>query len=103
MTGRLAVFDRFANLQTADLARGKPDPDMLLRAMAETGAGAPSTVMIGDTGFDIEMAVNAGVMAIGVGWGYHDGDRLQASGARSIIHSFTDLPEALEALMEAER
>jgi len=29
--------DRFHTLQTADLCRSKPDPEMVLRAMAETG------------------------------------------------------------------
>ena len=30
---------RFVTLQTPDIAVGKPAPDMMLRAMAETGAG----------------------------------------------------------------
>ena len=33
--------------------------------------------MIGDTTYDIEMARNAGVGAIGVAWGYHAPARLQ--------------------------
>ena len=41
--------------------RGKPHPEMLLRAMAQAGASANETVIIGDTTYDIEMGVAAGV------------------------------------------
>ena len=64
--------DRFHTLQTADLCRSKPDPEMVLRAMAETGMEAAATVVIGDTSFDMEMARSAGATAIGVAWGYHE-------------------------------
>ena len=50
----------FHTLQTGDRCRGKPDPDMLERACAETGLRAAETVMIGDTAFDMEMARSAG-------------------------------------------
>src|SRR5690242_19124516 len=65
------LLDRFVTLQTADDAPGKPHPEMLRRAMAETGADPSATAMIGDTTYDIVMALNAGTAAIGVGWGYH--------------------------------
>lgn len=67
---RHGILDRFATLQTADDAAGKPAPDMLLRAMAETGADPDSTVMVGDTTFDMAMARAARVSAIGVSWGH---------------------------------
>ena len=35
-----------------------------------------NVLMIGDTTFDIEMARNADVGAIGVSWGYHDIEQL---------------------------
>ena len=40
--------------------------------MAEAGATPATTVMIGDTSFDMAMARAAGARAIGVAWGYHD-------------------------------
>ena len=55
--------------------------------------------MIGDTTFDMEMAVNAGVSAIGVSWGYHTDGELLAAGARVIVHGFHDLPGALESII----
>ncbi len=54
--------------------------------------------MIGDTSYDIEMAVNAGVTALGVDWGYHDAEELRASGASHVVKSFPELPATLEVL-----
>ena len=48
----------FATIQTADDAPSKPDPAMLLQAMAETGADPSMTVMIGDTTPDLQLAAN---------------------------------------------
>ncbi len=96
---RFGLAGRFVTLQTADLALGKPSPDMLHRAMAEAGADALATVMIGDTSFDMEMAINAKVAAIGVGWGYHEDAELLAAGADRVIAAFDELLAAAEALI----
>jgi phosphoglycolate phosphatase len=98
---RHGLSGRFVSLQTADSAPGKPDPGMLKKAMADAGADVGNTVMIGDTTFDVEMANNAGVLAIGVGWGYHENDELTAAGARRVIAGFDDLVPSLNELMEA--
>ena len=90
--------DRFHTLQTADLCRSKPDPEMVLRAMTETGVEASATVVIGDTSFDIEMARSAGATAIGVAWGYHEVAELAKAGAHAIIHQPADLLVELRRL-----
>lgn len=95
------LASRFMTLQTADVAQGKPSPDMLNRAMNDTGATPETTVMIGDTTFDMEMAQNAGTMAIGVTWGYHQPGELMAAGAHRIVTAFGEVPKAVEELMEA--
>ena len=94
------LLERFATLQTADRAPGKPNPEMLFKAMDETGASPVGTVMIGDTTYDMEMAVNAGVLAIGVAWGYHEIQELERSGARAIVRTYAELPDLLQNLME---
>ncbi len=96
---RFGLMGRFVTLQTADLAPGKPAPNMLHRAMEEAGADTGATVMIGDTSFDMEMARNAKVAAIGVGWGYHDERELTAAGAHRVIADFGELIGAAEALI----
>lgn len=90
------ILERFVTRQTADVARGKPHPEMILRAMSETGVERQNTVMIGDTTFDMEMAVSAGTRAIGVGWGYHDEDELLEAGATVVVG---DGPALLDALI----
>ena len=68
---------------------------MLHNAMEETGGTEAKTVMIGDTTFDMEMAVNAGVMGIGVSWGYHTVEELCSAGATHVICSFEQLTSLL--------
>jgi phosphoglycolate phosphatase len=88
------LLDRFVTLQTADDAPGKPHPEMLRRAMAETGADPATTAMIGDTTYDILMALNAGTAAIGVGWGYHPPEELRAAGAHEVVDAAHDVRPA---------
>ena len=88
----------FTILKTADDGPGKPNPGILLDAIAEAGASPLSTVMIGDTVFDVAMARSAGAYAIGVGWGYHEPVELDAAGAHAILDHFSDLPPTLDKL-----
>lgn len=88
--------DHFVTLQTADKARGKPDPQMLHFAMEEAGATADNTVMIGDTTFDIEMANAASVRALGVAWGYHAPTDLMSAGAETVAEAVPDLHNILK-------
>jgi len=89
----------FTTVKTSDDGPGKPNPHMLIYAMAETGADASQTVMIGDTVFDVEMALSARVAAIGVAWGYHEDAELKAAGAAAIAKSFGELPGLIEAAL----
>lgn len=98
--GKHGISGHFVTLQTPDHNPSKPHPGMLLRAMAETGATAAETVMIGDTTFDIELAVAAGVAAIGVTWGYHEADTLLKAGAATLIDSYDELDEAIARVLE---
>ena len=88
----------FTTLQTPDVAPGKPHPGMLENAMDATGAYAANSFMIGDTTFDIEMAVNAGVRSVGVSWGYHTVQELEAAGADRIIDSLAQLPAVIQEM-----
>jgi phosphoglycolate phosphatase len=87
----------FMTIQTADDNPSKPDPAMILRAMAETGAEPGATVMVGDTSYDMEMARSAGVRAVGVGWGYHEPERLLAAGAETVVATGADLLANIDA------
>ncbi len=76
--------ERFVSLQTADRHPSKPHPSMVLQAMADAGAAPEATVVIGDTAFDMGMALAAGATALGAGWGYHDVAELTAAGADGV-------------------
>ncbi len=88
----------FVTMQTADDAPSKPHPEMVLRAMAETGAAPLDTILIGDTSFDMTMARAAGVRAVGVTWGYHSRDVLVQSGAERLVEHAAALPVVLDEL-----
>lgn len=100
---RHGIIGRFTVLKTADDSPGKPNPDMLLAAMDETGATPRTTVMIGDTVFDIEMAVNARTPAIGVGWGYHEPAELVSAGAEEVVEQFGDVVGAVTGIWGGRR
>lgn len=87
--------DRFVTLQTADRHPSKPHPSMALEAMAEAGAAPQTTVMIGDTSFDMAMGVAAGARSLGVDWGYHEIDDLVAAGAYHVALHPTHIMEAV--------
>lgn len=89
----------FMTMQTADRHPGKPHPAMLRQAMAEAGAEPATTVLIGDTSFDMAVARSAGVAPVGVSWGYHAVSELRDSGADAVIDRFEDLPAHVEGLI----
>jgi phosphoglycolate phosphatase len=94
---RFELQNRFVTTQTGDDGPGKPNPYMLLRAMEDAGVEPGQTAMIGDTSFDILMAVSAGAHAFGVAWGYHEPLELREAGAHMVIERFAELPPALHS------
>jgi phosphoglycolate phosphatase len=85
----------FVTIQTADDHPSKPDPAMILQAMAEVGAAPARTIMVGDTTYDMEMALHAGVRGVGVSWGYHAPARLLQAGAERVVQSSAELLRAV--------
>jgi phosphoglycolate phosphatase len=78
------IHARFISLQTADRHPSKPHPSMVDQAMADAGALPQMTIVVGDTSFDMAMAVNAGATGIGAAWGYHEADELIDAGAAAV-------------------
>lgn len=93
----------FTTIQTADDHPSKPDPSMLLQAMSETGMDRARTVMIGDTAFDMGMAMRAGVYAIGVTWGYHPAALLRSAGADVIVGTYAETLAVVERKLPARK
>ncbi|HEX8578024.1 MAG TPA: HAD-IA family hydrolase [Allosphingosinicella sp.] len=88
---------RFVTLQTADRHPSKPHPSMIEQALRDAGAEAANGMMIGDTSFDMAMAKAAGVIAIGVAWGYHSCEELIAAGADFVAEHPRDVAEYMKA------
>jgi phosphoglycolate phosphatase len=78
------IHARFVSLQTSDRHPSKPHPSMVEQAMADAGAQPRTTIVIGDTSYDMGMAVAAGATGIGAGWGYHDAQELIDAGAAAV-------------------
>ncbi len=92
------LTSRFVTLQTADRHPSKPHPSMIETAMAEAGATPETTIMIGDTTYDMAMARAAGVTAIGVAWGYHEREDLGEAGADYLVEHPSQIAELVSRL-----
>ncbi len=90
------IADLFVTLQTADRHPSKPHPSMVELAIAEAGASPATTVMIGDTSYDMLMGVAAGARSLGVDWGYHDVQDLLDAGAFAVATH----PDTIKAMMQ---
>ena len=86
----------FETAQVADDHPSKPHPAMLHAAIA--ALGPCEAVMLGDTVYDVDMAVAAGVPALGVEWGYHAAASLREAGAVRVLGRYEELIPALEAI-----
>ncbi|MHB0874205.1 MAG: HAD family hydrolase, partial [Acidithiobacillus ferrooxidans] len=76
----------------ADESRSKPDPLMLRELLRHYDLPPAAAIMVGDTVHDMEMAVAAGVLPVGVLCGVHGAERLDASGAAMCFADPTALP-----------
>ena len=88
---RHGIHARFVSLQTADRHPSKPHPSMVEQAIADAGASAETTIVVGDTSFDMAMAANAGATGIGAGWGYHEPQELIDAGAIAVAGAPLDV------------
>ena len=90
---------RFHATRCADEAHSKPHPQMLEELMVDLDTPPSRTLMIGDTEYDMQMAVNARVACVGVAHGVHAPERLIKTGA---MQCFGDLQGLHRWLLETE-
>jgi phosphoglycolate phosphatase len=88
---KVKLASLFDGTRTADQTMGKPNPQMLFELMREFGVDAARTLMVGDTTHDLQMALNAGVDAVGVNYGAHDADFLWTCKPKAIVSSVAEL------------
>ncbi len=78
--------------RTMDECPAKPHPQMLLDLMDELGARPDSTLMIGDTAWDLGMARNAAASAVAVLTGSHSREELESAAPLACLASVRELP-----------
>ncbi len=69
----------------------KPDPEGALRVSRELGVAPVRTVYLGDSDVDMRTATRAGMLAVGVSWGFRSREELVQSGARAVLDSPLEL------------
>ncbi|HEU4458646.1 MAG TPA: HAD-IA family hydrolase [Methylibium sp.] len=87
----VALHGLFDASRTADETASKPHPLMLQELMAETGARAERTLMVGDTTHDLQLAANAGTDAVAVSFGAHEPASFASFAPRFVAHSTAEL------------
>jgi phosphoglycolate phosphatase len=82
------------------VAHAKPAPDLMLRAALELGVAPERAWYVGDSTFDMEAAVAAGMHPIGVTTGAVDAATLRAAGAAEVTESLEAVAERIARLTE---
>jgi phosphoglycolate phosphatase len=73
----------------------KPDPALALEICRQLAVDPAVAVLVGDSGSDMATAVNAGMIPVGVLWGFRSKEELVTQGARWLA----DSPDALLRLL----
>lgn len=89
------LTDAFHITRCADETFSKPHPQMLEQIMDFLGVQPVDTLMVGDTEYDMQMAVSAGATGLGVTYGVHDREHLLKHGAVNCLDDLRQLPDWL--------
>lgn len=80
----------------SELVKRKPAPDSVFKALEELGSTADKAVYVGDSEVDVQTARNAGILSVGVTWGFRDREVLEQEGADFIIDKPGELLKIVE-------
>lgn len=80
---------------SSDDRPNKPAPDGVFYALEKLDSKIENTVFVGDADTDILTAKNAGLVSIGVLWGFRDREVIEKAGAEYIVESVNDLEKLL--------
>jgi phosphoglycolate phosphatase len=69
----------------------KPCPTIIFDILQKTRISARETLYVGDSGVDMQTALNAGITSVGVTWGFRLREELERNGAKYIIDSPSEL------------
>ena len=78
--------------------RRKPAPDNVHEALMQLGSKKQTSIFVGDSNIDVQTAKNAGLICVGVTWGYRSKEVLISEGADFIIDEPVELMNLLQEL-----
>jgi HAD superfamily hydrolase (TIGR01509 family) len=100
-TGLMRFFEPRL-FSASDVARGKPAPDLFLRAAERTGVAPSDCIVVEDSPAGVAAAKAAGMTAVGFVGGTHAGPELgsmlMAAGARTVISDMRMLKSTVLAI-----
>ena len=85
-------------LGSDNVTRHKPQPEPVLRSLAEYGVKPSEALVVGDMPVDVLMAHNAGVRCVAVSYGNATAEELAAVEADYIIDRFALLADIIEGM-----
>lgn len=97
--GQTQSVSLFSATRAASETKSKPDPLMLAEILAETGFNADQAIMVGDTSYDLEMALNIRMPSVGVTYGVHVPEVLQQYHPLAVVDSIDELHQLLKNLI----
>ena len=71
----------------------KPDPTVVYDILKEAGTAPADTLYVGDSGVDMQTALNAGVTSCGVTWGFRPRTELEAFHPDYIVERTEEIAE----------
>lgn len=82
-------FDASVGLSVESLK--KPNPFEAVTISENWSLKTEEIIFVGDSDIDMQTAVNANMLAVGVSWGYRTEEELKASGAKLVINNPLEL------------
>ncbi|MDR2915810.1 MAG: HAD family hydrolase [Tannerella sp.] len=73
----------------------KPDPAIVYDILKTANVLPEETIYIGDSGVDMQTALNCGIISIGVTWGFRPREELETAGANYIADSVNEILEII--------
>lgn len=98
--GQTQSVSLFSATRAASETKSKPDPLMLAEILAETGFNADQAIMVGDTSYDLEMALNIRMPSVGVTYGVHVPEVLQQYHPLAVVDSINELHQFLKHVIK---
>ena len=99
--GALGLQKHFMRVYGGDsFPAKKPDPIGIVALRDEANASAEQTLMVGDSGVDVQTARNAGVRSCGVAWGFQP-EAFAVDPPDLLIHDPRELLEQLQPLPDS--